>query len=862
MKSGMDELDSTDCMNSSIESNSSESSDNFDDISQYFLPKNFAELSKLEKTAYRRQKDRYEDIIKSTSGDFPNLQPPQFMKDYAERELSIRKRKAEYDSKQKSLQTKRNRNNKKCTTSATRKSSRLQQESNKSNNENSENEPPEGEQEPFQGIKPFFTSSEWDKLNVVTKRYFQIAMDEYNEALREGRPVEIPKFMVRKDKETCSNALSTICAAERTQGIDAGTPWRDVFSLPATTSTAPKDFNNTKNQRVGQEPLRPACKTGVQSKQAVQSGGKASTSNISFSVELSDQSQSGDDTQENNFSSESDIRSIIRNIVSSALPKLKPEVLSKLEDHLIALGVEVEADLSLVKEQWLESLDLNPIQLSKIMSALDEHCKSSQEGGKGNKTNKATRRKKSDTELMHNESSEKSSSVAIVSRPTLSQSKLCVPTLGGFIVDFSKFRDTFLRSLEMGERPSPGDRENFIFVLSMDIRDKYEEIKIHNPSLKQKTPGRSVYKTIVQSIFRFQKGKYVSCLQDMLKGKVIGDGMFSLVDSIETCIENKSRPKKPAGERAARVKGIRAAACILEDKYAPPLNKHQRTEGEQIRKSLLAIYKSPKAEWDWVEIKKMIVEYSSLASQRAMITARNRRMDELVDQWPFLFELNGLLCHLNEITQSDLCDNFEKFIDCELDDWIQYLTVMSPSRIKLLKLQNEVALGDGVHRRFLSLIYMLAIHWDEDPGVLFSSVEETTMSYEVVDILGNNLPETPHVVSLGMSKSLDFFFSVHQLLRQKDFTSSWTLYAFVIISQPVWRQYSHCVQAAYFVFGVLYPPKAKNTLLFVERFMANLTDDSGLLKASTSKGGPAQSAVTKLKMLEDDMASFKKQMSD
>lgn len=307
----------------------------------------------------------------------------------------------------------------------------------------------------------------------------------------------------------------------------------------------------------------------------------------------------------------------------------------------------------------------------------------------------------------------------ISSRPLLSSQCLATEGALGLEIDFGKFNDTLLASLENEQRPSAIDRQHMVQVLSTDIREKWDTLKKNSPTLKQKTPGRAVYKAVVNALFV----KYEFAFKDTLNGEVVGDGKSSLIDQIETCVENKYRPVTSRSARALPVRGNRAAACILPTKFAPPMTKEDRAEAETARLSLLAVYNEDR-ERDWDAIKLEFLKDASLAAQRALITAKTRDICLIAEKWPLLFEFPGLIAHLDEITGSNLKHNFEIFITNGLDTLVNFLRVMSPQRIKLLKIEKQLELaGNGIQKRLFALIMMLVVHWGEDTTQLLSYVQ-------------------------------------------------------------------------------------------------------------------------------------------
>ncbi|KAK3929519.1 GTP-sensing transcriptional pleiotropic repressor CodY [Frankliniella fusca] len=146
-------------------------------------------------------------------------------------------------------------------------------------------------------------------------------------------------------------------------------------------------------------------------------------------------------------------------------------------------------------------------------------------------------------------------------------------------------------------------------------------------------------------------------------------------------------------------------------------------------------------------------------------------------------------------------------MDFKLDQLISYLLLMSPKRIVLNAVQDDVIFGNGslLHRRLLSALVMLAIHFNEDQSRLIKCVEDTTLPHEIFDVLPPNTPPTPLIVALGNTPYLatNFFLVMDGVCVCSNLRNG--------------LEAAMALCAAYFVFGVLYPSDASTSLTFMER---------------------------------------------
>lgn len=132
-----------------------------------------------------------------------------------------------------------------------------------------------------------------------------------------------------------------------------------------------------------------------------------------------------------------------------------------------------------------------------------------------------------------------------------------------------------------------------------------------------------------------------------------------------------------------------------------------------MRLELLALYKSGSS-WDWDFIKEKMTDIRCVGLQRAMINLKKRDMNVMIQKWPFLFEFRGLVSHLEKITGLEsYFENFDNFVEKDLQDFTNFLTIQSPKRILNLKIKKSLC-TNGVQQSFLGLINMVCNHFEED----------------------------------------------------------------------------------------------------------------------------------------------------
>ncbi|XP_052126108.1 uncharacterized protein LOC127749959 [Frankliniella occidentalis] len=530
----------------------------------------------------------------------------------------------------------------------------------------------------------------------------------------------------------------------------------------------------------------------------------------------------------------------ITGIIKGASSIVPESTCKDIANHLVVnIALEDVSDLAIVEPAWLSTFNLKPGPLKKIMIAFSGEDKKQPEKPK----EKPNVKKGKDKSLMRTQPALDN---PIPSRPALSDkiSTTDVKKMGfDFPIAWGNMKNSLLTSLEKEQVPSKEDRESMVLTISKDLMAAYEALKKRDPSVTQKHPGRPRYKEIVRVIFK----DFKKCFQDTLNEEVVGDGDFTLIDQIETCVENIYRTSSVNKSNATeRAKGLRAASCILPHKYCPPMTKAEKKAAEETRLQLLILFKGPKSEWDWNNIKSKLL--ASLPAQRAILTSPKRTIDDVTEKWPFLFEYQGSLCHLNAITGVDVLENFQDFVKDKLDDLISYLTLESPQRKKNVKINRAVVMvPEAQHTLLLAAVKMLVNHFDENLSDILLTAEETLLPHEVADELAD-LPATPCIVALEDSpfKAKTFYLCVEKTCINASLTNG--LEALVALC------------AVFFNFGLLYPPKASTTMSYIESQMANLCDGKGIRKAQTEGGIVSRLAYTKLKELVNSVQEHSKEM--
>ena len=129
---------------------------------------------------------------------------------------------------------------------------------------------------------------------------------------------------------------------------------------------------------------------------------------------------------------------------------------------------------------------------------------------------------------------------------------------------------------------------------------------------------------------------------------------------------------------------------------------------ENVRRELAAIYKSSQS-WEWDLIRSNLNNPRSFAAQRHLITKKKRDINDILEKWPLLSELSGILSHFHELTKSELSSSFESFITNELDTLIEFMTLQSQQRVLNVKVQRELGDHCDISAKVMSSLVMLSL---------------------------------------------------------------------------------------------------------------------------------------------------------
>lgn len=232
--------------------------------------------------------------------------------------------------------------------------------------------------------------------------------------------------------------------------------------------------------------------------------------------------------------------------------------------------------------------------------------------------------------------------------------------------------------------------------------------------------------------------KFPTCLNDILDGKLVGDGKGSFQKNLKTCIENQLRDKAQESprQRAVRAKGI---VGVLPTQYEPPVPNTLEQEG--IREHLQNMAKLNPNSWDQEEIKNDMIKTYELqrediikVKEKVFSAPESQDQDqddpptkalaELKVLWPFLFRHYVTSLHHRRLTGREVFPHIQEFMTRKLDNYMMYLTSASTSNIKNLAIRRKAeAYLQDAPKKLLCFLIMIINHFKENKELLILPIE-------------------------------------------------------------------------------------------------------------------------------------------
>ena len=210
-----------------------------------------------------------------------------------------------------------------------------------------------------------------------------------------------------------------------------------------------------------------------------------------------------------------------------------------------------------------------------------------------------------------------------------------------------------------------------------------------------------------------------------LRARLLAPGM-TLVKQLISRMDNYRRLQAPPAQKRLSESGSPDnAKKVHKDAYGciNPEPKLLAGETKQLQKQkqeeLLKIFKNK--DKDPENIERLMME--TFPSQRKDILSGLKETEEILQEWPFLFEETGMKLHFRELTGVQIDDSFEKSTATKFRRILRYFQFVQtvPSSKAGTILNQTLAGGD----ESCAAVLMLLAHFKEEHDRMFHNVDDT-----------------------------------------------------------------------------------------------------------------------------------------
>lgn len=299
-----------------------------------------------------------------------------------------------------------------------------------------------------------------------------------------------------------------------------------------------------------------------------------------------------------------------------------------------------------------------------------------------------------------------------------------------FDVPWSKMPSSTRKLLDTEKRPSAAERREVIRIVVAEILTVC------------KKPG----KRHITEIARKMVIRYPKSFRDEIEGQVIGTGYDSLGKQLISRIDNHRRLQAPPAQKRlsesggpddAKKERKDAYGCINPEPELPAGETKQLQKQKQ--EELMKMFKNK--DKDAKKIERLMVE--TFPSQRRDMLGM-KETEEIIKEWPFLFQETGMRLHFRELTGVQIDDSFEESIATKFRRILRYFQFLQtePSSRAGTILSQTLAGGDET----CAAVLMLLAHFKEQQDKMFLNVDDTAIA---TDVDATKLPWTPCIVVCG-----------------------------------------------------------------------------------------------------------------
>ncbi|KAM9501371.1 uncharacterized protein Hap1MRO34_010529 isoform 1-T2 [Clarias gariepinus] len=523
-----------------------------------------------------------------------------------------------------------------------------------------------------------------------------------------------------------------------------------------------------------------------------------------------------------------DVDSELADFIGSVLPNSSSKDL--MLETLQSLGVETLEDLKYVQERDLVNV-LRPIEARKFIGRINALCEKDEDKIPDRLTraqpNLALCREPSPTSEYI---ADNSNSPPSTSSSEISNSHRPFPVDNNwhfnFEIPWSKMPSEFTRKLKNKERPTVCERRELIRLIVAEI--------LTICPLPRKKHFSEIARKIVST--------YPQSFRDIIEDQVVGSGYDSLTKQLQNRIDNIKRGKNSlflkrqasstseGDDRPSKIR-VDTYGCInWHPKHLPP-NETEETQ-KCTQEELKNMHKNKSKNTKSIE-KKMVATFYT---QRSNII-NGMETPVLVKDWPYLFEMCGIMVHFKELTGMDVD---RKVISSKCKRVISYLiSHEKKSKIEDILSGMEIAEAKELHADLTGCVLLLLKYFNEVQAKMFLLVDETSLPSEV-----DQLPSTPCIVVCGSSPLTAgrFMIAVDQIVVKDDITNCDEALQMMFVM--------------YYCLNISYPAELGATLEFMQRCLFKINPDKGT-KVERKESKKQQSVNPKVLSLITNIANFK-----
>ncbi|XP_034567502.1 uncharacterized protein LOC117832466 [Notolabrus celidotus] len=521
----------------------------------------------------------------------------------------------------------------------------------------------------------------------------------------------------------------------------------------------------------------------------------------------------------------------VEDVIRKALPALQERDYHNLLTHLAGIGVKTECDLKFVTFEDLK--DTVPLIAGRRLIHFLKNR------GRENLT----------SDQLGNCTAGSSSSSTSPTAPIHSRD-----WMSSYEVPWEKMTPNLRQCVAQGQQPRKQDHLAMVRIIVDSIREL-----CLNPSRNQ-----------CSEIARRITDKYPKSFADLtMEGELIGCGYGSLLNQIKTRVEHVNRDntlvrvrrvKRPVNDsEPVSSNEAPASKCSKTDSYGciswHPLNLPADETPESVEEKRKAMVNSFSEEGPRAAEHGQVEEFMKItyATQRYAINSNPPpSIDEMKDQWPFLFLKKFMCGHFYTLTGIEiggrlldtLCRKGKKvihFFESQLQRW----------KKEVRKVLKDIDDGEEDINHGVASVLTLMAFFKENEDALFLLADVTATSADVEGSLP--IPSTPRLIARG-----DSVFTA----------TSWmlTMEGQVLIQPQELTDFPSALAVlfcCYYIFNVQYQEEAASTLEFIQRFILRLNPDGSKCQATSMISRTSGKRVNrKLSSLNPRVMSLIKELVD